>query len=155
MTMTELRKPADVISTEMILRLFEIQSEVLLNLFNIVLNEAVSMATMVTPLFTRGSRGGFNDDVSLTLFCMGGTIPLLNFVDILFCAMISFHDFKFLYPLDILHQRIGVLRPQGTLFLKPPSRSVPNFLKKSVKTEILFGCRRLASHYHFMKFVWL
>ena len=55
MTMTELHRPLDVISTEMILRSFEIQPEVLLNLFSIVPNEAVSM---VTPLFTRGSRGG-------------------------------------------------------------------------------------------------
>ena len=58
MTMTELHRPADVISTEMILRSFEIQSKVLLNLFSIVPNEAVSM---VTPPFTRGSKGGLSN----------------------------------------------------------------------------------------------
>ena len=70
MTMTELHTPADVISIEMTLRLFEIQPEVLLNPFNNVLNEEVSI---VTSLFTHeGIIGGFSDDVSLTLFCMSG-----------------------------------------------------------------------------------
>ena len=55
MTLTELHRPSDVISTEMILHSFEIQPEVLLNLFNIVPNEAVSV---VSPLFTSGSIGG-------------------------------------------------------------------------------------------------
>ena len=97
MTMTEIHGPADVISTEMILRLFEIQPDVLLNLFNMVLNEEVSM---VTPLFTQeGIIGGFSDDVSLTLFCMGGggggvQSPLSNFVD----HFVLRHDTKLSFP---------------------------------------------------------
>ena len=123
MTMTELHRPADVISTEMILRSFEIQPEVLLNLFNIVPNEAVSM---VTPPFTRGSIGGrliiggFSDEVSLTLFCMGGTTPLSNFVDHFVLrddTKLSFLDFPFLYPLYIWEPYFRSLpRDQSPIF---------------------------------------